>query len=669
LRELREKQFREKTSSGTFNAKFSPGALVDLEYDVQILQVMYGMDIPVLRTPKLHKALESLEKSNVLSSEEGRKLSEAYDFFRRLINGLRMLRGSGEDLFLPESDTDEYEHLARRMGYSKQEGMEPGRQLYLDFETYSAEIRAFVERHFGRDSLPGPSVGNVADLILSSGVPLELRNRILAKAGFSDPDRAYVNLNYLAGDEKIKDLFAKLAVLAFDILRHEPDPDMALNNWERFIRTLGNAYNHYSLLLSQPTRAEILLSLFSASQFLSDILIRNPEFLDFITDPRHIHSGYSKDSIAKELKELSDSLQDHTEWLNAIRHLRHREILRIGTRDICLHLPIQEIISDLSVLAEAFIQCALDRAWEEADQQGKITDQIRDLPDSFCIMALGKLGGKELNYSSDIDLMGLFDLSLIQKNSAETCKSLISEIMEQVSSDLSVHTEKGYVYRVDLRLRPYGTSGPLVHSTDALINYYRDSASLWEIQALLKIRSVAGSLDTGNRFKESVLPFIAKGHPLDTITASIDKMRKEAIKQHVKASKDEIDVKTGQGGIRDIEFLVQGLQLAYGAAHPEILGENTLDGLVSLGRSGIIQEETARQLSDDYIFLRKVEHYLQIMEDRQTHTVPEDAEQRKALGKRMMGTETDESLFTEKLEEIMERISRIYASFLEGNVI
>ncbi|MCJ7593990.1 MAG: hypothetical protein MUO52_04365, partial [Desulfobacterales bacterium] len=179
LLDLRERQFKEKTEGGKLNAKFSPGGLVDIEYGVQILQVTCGKDFPQLRTPHINEALAALHGGGVLSEEETRRLSEAYRFLRHLINGMRMLRGSARDLFLPSVESHEFAHLARRMGYQRGGPLDPQEQLRIDFEKHTATARAFIERHFGRDSLPGPGVGTVADLILGDRLPRDMTREIL----------------------------------------------------------------------------------------------------------------------------------------------------------------------------------------------------------------------------------------------------------------------------------------------------------------------------------------------------------------------------------------------------------------------------------------------------------------------------------------------------------
>lgn len=671
LRDLRERQFLEKTKGGRLNAKFSPGGLVDLEYGVQILQVTYGEEVPELKTPRLHEAMKALTDAGILSTEETQRLVGAYDFLRLLINGMRMLRGSAEDLFLPPVESDEFAHLARRMGYERGDPLDSAQQLRIDFETYTAAVRSFTERHFGRDSLPGPGIATISDLVLSDSMPRKLRREILSNARFQNPDRADVNFRSLAGEGGRRDTFAKLAVLATDILMRTADPDMALNNWERFIRSVGSPEFHYNVLLSQPMHLEILLSIFSTSQFLADTLVRNPGFLDWVIIPEILRKHRRREELEEELRKAAKGCRAHGEWLNKLRRLRRREILRVGIRDIVLGVSTREVMGELSDIAGAFTQVALERVWEKLSREEKVEGEVGRLKDHFCIMALGKLGGNELNYSSDIDLLGLRNGRAISDRQAGSDNNfpgeLFPRVMERVRSDLSIHTEEGYAYRVDLRLRPFGSAGELVPTVSGLLDYYRDRASIWEIQAALKMRPVAGNLRLGHDFLEQMWPILLKPRSRESVVESIVKMRNDALKAQVNSLTSTVDVKSGIGGLRDVEFLVQGLQLIHAPNKPELIEGNTMMAIEALCEAGILPESTANQLKEDYTFLRHTEHYLQILEDRQIHTIPKDPKELNTLAKRILGIESNGEQFMEKLNGCLNRTRKAYVScLLEG---
>jgi glutamate-ammonia-ligase adenylyltransferase len=668
LRELRERQYREKTHKDERNAKFSPGGLVDLEYNVQILQVLHGSAHPRLKTPELHRALAALSDAGILTPDETGQLLDAYAFLRHLINSMRMLRGSAKDVFLPPSGSLEFAHLARRMGYREGGPLGPARQLEIDYETHTAVVRAFAEKHFGRTFLPGPATGTVADLVLADSVPEDLSRQVLERLGFLNPQRACANLRSLAGEGTRRHTFAKISLLAADILSQTPDPDMALNNWERFLHVRSSPEFHYNLVLSQPMRLEILLNIFAGSQFLSDTLVRYPGFLDWIILPENLRGVRNRADIEAELEGALLRAGSHENWMGVLRRMWRREILRIGVRDMALGVPVQEVMLDLTTLAEALVRMALRKVLKDVLEEGSVPGGTDDPSKYFCILAFGKLGGRELNYSSDIDLVGVFDFPKPVpgpgSQQGEAFNHLYAEVMERVSLDLSRHTDAGYVYRVDLRLRPHGQSGDLVPSLSGLMEYYRREASLWEIQAALKMRPIAGNLELGDRLLGEMRSVLLERRDANRLVASIEAMRRAAVSKAARSLGRGLDVKNGEGGIRDVEFLAQGLQLIHGPARPGLLTGNTLEALDALRAAGLLPERTGAQLSQDYLFLRRVEHALQVLEDRQVHCLPRDPAERKALARRLFGREGNEARLAEVLEACMLRVRGAYTTHL-----
>jgi glutamate-ammonia-ligase adenylyltransferase len=657
LRRARRRQMDDRTRRGELNAKFSPGALLDLEYAVMLLQVASGANRRQLRTPFIRDALEHLQIEGLLAPDQTVRLVEAYEFLRRLINSLRMLRGSALDLFLPEPSSDEYLHLARRMGYAADEELNPVQKLRLDFDTHTAFVRAFVEEHFGREILPVPEVGNIADLILSEALSREEAGEILARSGFKNPERALVNLRSLAGSGTSPASFARLAVLATDFLKAQPDPDMALNNWERFSGALADAEEHFRLLLSQPKRLDILLTIFAGSQFLSDSLIRDPDFFEWATKPELLHAVRRRGQVEAVFKPLSPATVPAEKWRDDLRRFKRREILRIGIRDICLDVPIEEVMEELSNLAEALLQVELERLWElhGAGEQGE----------AFCVLAFGKLGGGELNYSSDIDLLAISADPL-----DESREDLFKEVMNSLRRDLSTHTQEGAAYRVDLRLRPFGRSGELVSSVASILRYYRRQAAVWELQALLKARPVAGNLRVGQAFLCECRALFHQPRSPEVVAASLEKMRKTAQGRLSQGIGGGCNIKLGSGGIRDVEFTVQGLQLIHAAGAGEaqegdkLLSGNTLTALTALRERGILTVVEAENLRRDYLFLRRIEHYLQIFEDRQTHTLPKNSQELQALSRRMLGPGVGAPEFLQRVSACMGRVEAAYRRFL-----
>ena len=271
--DLRRKQYDQKAGRAQLNAKYSCGALVDLEYTVQLLQVIYNDREPKLRTPSVYDSLGCLGKLKVLDAGEADHLIAAYRFLRRLINGLRMLRGNARDLALPPFDADEAVHLARRLGYRREGWLSPARQLIAEFHVRTATVRRFVERQFSRASLPDPTFGSVADVVLSDVLETPDRHKLLEQAGFKDATAA---MNHII---RMRSMFARddvtlahLMVLAVETLRYEPDADLALQRWSALWCDGFGAERHVVFLREHTRAFEIMLSVFARDEELSRML-------------------------------------------------------------------------------------------------------------------------------------------------------------------------------------------------------------------------------------------------------------------------------------------------------------------------------------------------------------------------------------------------------------
>ena len=228
---------------------------------------------------------------------------------------------------------------------------------------------------------------------------------------------------------------------------------------------------------------------------------------------------------------------------------------------------------------------------------------------------------------------------------------------------MSLHTREGGLYRIDLRLRPFGSSGALVMSETDLLSYYRKDARLWEFQALLKLRPVAGNLKAGEAFTRRLQSEGLNRFTLEEIRSAVEDQRNAALDQAGRKNKG-IDVKNGPGGLRDIEFLLQGLQLAHGGRLPEILTGNTLAGLDRIAAAGLVPQKIGEDLKASYRFLRRLEHFLQIFEDRQIHRLPLDASELSALGRRIAPQAASGEAFLALAEETMRRNREIRSAYL-----
>src|SRR5438132_9329195 len=323
-----------------------------------------------------------------------------------------------------------------------------------------------------------------------------------------DVERGWRNLVHVAasvGLEPLRDLCPALG----RVLPRCADPDMALNNLERFLANpAGSA--HLPILLEGRARSlEILLQLLSTSQFFSDLLVANPDYLDMLRVP--LRRSPSQREMQEQLQAEIDAAFEDSAILRAFRRFRQRQTLRIGTNDIIRDRPLEEITRDISRVADAALEGSLATALRQVSNRFGQPHTTAGHPARCVIFAFGKHGGEELNYSSDIDLMFLYDEEGATRGRRVTSISnqeFYGRVVGEVVRLLSAHTDRGQAYRVDLRLRPEGQRGPLARTLASTLSYYDTLGRTWERQALIKVRPVAGDLKLGEEFVRAIEPFV-----------------------------------------------------------------------------------------------------------------------------------------------------------------
>ena len=301
LSEARGRQFAEKCRPGDANAKYSPGALLDLEAAVQLLQVMHGRDAPAVRTPRIHKALDGLRSASVITPNEAAQMNDAYNFLRNLINALRMLRGSARDLLLPAEATDELIHLARRMGYVQAGSVDPAEQLSIALQLHTADVRAFVRRRLSGYALPDPTQANPADLILHETADDELAGRALAAVGLADVVSAASIWRQLAERSSDRRCLAHAAVVICQLLRRCDEPDEVLSRWQRLATAAPDIEHHVTQLTDSYPFAALLIEVLARSEALTGALYDDPARLDRLAEVAATVSSQDLPALEKQL--------------------------------------------------------------------------------------------------------------------------------------------------------------------------------------------------------------------------------------------------------------------------------------------------------------------------------------------------------------------------------
>ena len=461
----------------------------------------------------------------------------------------------------------------------------------------------------------------------------ETARRWLGGLGVRDPERGFRDLRDLAGRGRSVALVAGLANQLDAMLPRCPDPGMALTNLERFVAACPEPEATLAVLVLDPRTTEIVVQLFSTSQFFSDLLIRDPAWLEWL------RAGAERRDRSTLIDDLWGELQaaPHDEAQRiALRRFRRRESLRIGYNDIVRDRPLEVTTLDLSHLADACVEAAYRLAYAHAEARHGTPNGPDGGPSRFVVLGLGKLGGEELNYSSDIDLIFLYDAEG-QTNGPRVVSNaeFFARMGGEVVRLLADHTAMGQAYRVDMRLRPEGDQGPLARSLAATLGYYETTGRTWERQALIKCRPVAGDLGLGAAFLAAISPFVYRRYLSGAEIGEIKAMKRRIEQRALSAGTAGLEVKTGRGGLRDVEFVVQFLQLLHGGEYPEVRHANTLIALSRLEAVGCLDAEERGIMEDTYRFLRRVEHRLQTMFDRQTHQMPADFEEQRTLAIRL----------------------------------
>jgi [glutamine synthetase] adenylyltransferase / [glutamine synthetase]-adenylyl-L-tyrosine phosphorylase len=463
--------------------------------------------------------------------------------------------------------------------------------------------------------------------------------RWLSAWKLDDVDRAHASLVRMAVSGITLDLLGNICDQLAEQLPRLSDADMALNNLDRFIAATRNPLSLATLFERDREALPILLQIFSTSQYLSDLLVTDSEAYDLLrmTEGQPVARSVIVDELCAEIAVLNDE----RDVMIALRRFKRRETLRIAYGDIIRGQRLEIVTGQISHLADAVLEAALRFARGILEQKRGIPRRPDAQRSRFAALAMGKLGGGELNYSSDIDLIFLYEADgETDGQRALANVEFFDRLAREIVKLLTESTNLGAAYRVDLRLRPEGQHGPMVPSLESALHYYDISGRTWERQAFLKARAAAGDLDFGNEFLGQLQPWVYRRYLSRADIAGI-KALKRRIEQHVKSEGADLrNVKTGHGGIRDIEFTIQFLQLLSGGDLPELRTGNTLEAIAMLENGGCFTHQERSILEENYAFLRKTEHRLQLMFDLQTHLLPPSNQELRRLAIRMGYTNT-----------------------------
>jgi glutamate-ammonia-ligase adenylyltransferase len=461
----------------------------------------------------------------------------------------------------------------------------------------------------------------------------------LQRLGFRELQQGYHNLRllhdgpkYAPASPKRRKLLYALAPVLFREVSRAADPDRALAAMASLVASIGARSSFLALLRENPAILRTLVGLFGTSAYLTQVFLRHPELLDSLVRADLVEVHKNQAAMREELTARLATVEEYEDRLDILRRYRTEEFLRIGINDSNGLLEFPEVSRQLTDLAETCLLGAYDTARTALLQQLGLTA----MPGHLAIVGMGKLGAGELNYNSDLDLIFLYDASAEDEVAGKIgAQEFFTKLAQRLISVLQVQTREGYVYKIDTRLRPSGRSGSLVSSRDAFVRYHQTSSQLWERQALIKARVVAGDPVLKEPVAE-VLERVAYAEEIDAGgVAEIDRLRGRMEQELAREGTGRFNIKTGRGGIVDIEFLVQMLQLRYGRRCPALRQRATLAALEALHTCGVLPTDDFHLVMGGYQFLRTVENRLRIERDQPVEALESDSEQLTSLARRL----------------------------------
>jgi glutamate-ammonia-ligase adenylyltransferase len=622
-----------RRAGGGADLKLGRGGIRELEFFVQTLQLVHGGRLPRVREPNTLEGLGLLAGAGAVAGPAAEDLAGCYRFLRTLehaVQSLHLLRTHR----LPCAP-EELRVVARRQGFGGDEPVGP-------FLAALEGVRSRVHRAYdgvvrggdggGRDE-PG---AREAREVLSLAPHDPRAAAVLERAGFRNPDKALAALTLLRSGPpgprvtaRARRLLQRVAPTLLGAARQCPDPDQALVWLGEFLAASGAREGYLSLLEANPATARLLVTLFGTSGFLSRYLVGHPELLDELVLGSYAVGEKSLERLEAELAESLGGARDEEERLDALRRFRNAQFLRIAWNDLHGALGPEEAAAQVTLVAQACLEAACRDAREHLTRKYGLPEQADGGPLRFAVLGLGKLGAAELDYHSDLDVIFVYQggrEAASAGRSRPAAAELAARLAQRVISLLSATTREGIAFRMDARLRPSGRAGPLVTSLPAFDAYHRGGGGqTWERQALIRLRPVAGDPGLGREARRVVDRLLFQGPPALDPRPELRRMRDRLRAERGREEGGGIDLKAGPGGLWDVAFAVQALQLLHGWRAEALQSPNLLLALEGLKREGLLADEDGATLAEGYRFLRRVEARLRIVEERPTDVLPRQA--------------------------------------------
>jgi glutamate-ammonia-ligase adenylyltransferase len=606
-----------------FDLKNGEGGIREIEFFVQALQLIHAGKRPSLRCRGTLAALDALLFAGHVTDDEHLDLWRAYRWLRHAEHVLQ-LDGGLQTQTVPEDDAPRFV-LARRLGY-------PGEAAFAaDLIKYTSA----VSRLFATLGTPPEEIDVAAILRGELSEPEEMR--ALAELGFVDVTAARAELARARRNSGspmapgANERQARIGATLFREIAASADPDQALRYLGDLMARRGAAWSIWSLIDETPAIARLLGSILGASAYLARTLVDTPELIDLlvelgITSPSREPAQIVANLTAKLA--TVDATDPEAVW-SALAEVKNGHVLRVGLADFAGALDPMGVCRELTTIAETCLDQALAIVWAQLAQKHG------PAPGKLAVLGLGKVGGRELGYAADLDVVFVF----LDDSDDVSGVEWFSRCAQRLLGALRQRTPRGRLYEVDTRLRPSGSQGLLVTSLAGWRRYHAEDARMWERQALTKLRAVAGDHALGAEVERLALETVYgtprdPRHVAEEISRMRERMERELGGGDPNQKRSSADLKLGAGGVVDIEFAAQYLQLAFGHAHAGLRTTSTLGALRAAAACGVAPAHEIELLDQGYRFLRGIEHRLRVVHDQPTHRLPDSKVELDKLARR-----------------------------------
>ncbi len=575
------------------NIKLGSGGIREIEFIAQVFQLIRGGRDARLRIKPTRKVLQLLAQEGELQADVVKKLDESYVFLRNLEHRLQYLDDQQTQM-LPEGE-EQRSIIARAMGYT-------------DYAMLLAELdplREFVRTQF--EAVFGSKQGNADDSLWQENSEHDALAAELSTLGYTEALELADILLQMRASSRYRQL-PEISRQRMDSLvprfikscATEAQADAALRRALNLLEAIARRAAYLAFLAEYPQALPRLIRILGASAWAGDYLTQHPILLDELLDTRELYAPPDWKALDEQLLEQLDAHHGDTEReMDVLRQFRQVQTFHLLAMDLQGVLPLEKLSDHISDLADLILRHVLRLCWRDARK--KHCEQPR-----FAVIAYGKLGGKELGYSSDLDLVFLFD-----DDDADAGQNY-ARLGQRINTLISSHTAAGRLYEVDLRLRPNGDSGLLVSSTEAFESYQREHAWVWEHQALTRARFCAGDAAVGEKFEQIRKSILCLPRDIEKLKNDVREMRQKMHDGHPNHS-ELFDIKHDSGGMVDIEFMVQFLVLAYAAQHPELAANSgNLALLQTAADLKLIDHDISTALQAHYRELRRLQHQMRL---------------------------------------------------------